>query len=95
MELPNFLDCLEEGSLVITPVDRSDIIQGLGIGSRIFKHLVTIARASGITQFEADVLPWNEGMLRLFTRSGHPIISTRSMDSVHITIDWNPEEKRV
>jgi phosphate acetyltransferase len=28
MELPNFLDHLEEGSLVITPADRSDIILG-------------------------------------------------------------------
>jgi len=28
MELPNFLDYLEEGSLVITPADRSDIILG-------------------------------------------------------------------
>jgi phosphate acetyltransferase len=28
MELPNFLDHLEEGSLVITPGDRSDIILG-------------------------------------------------------------------
>ena len=57
-----------------------DAHQGLGIGSRIFKHLVTIARASGITQFEAEVLPSNEGMLRLFTRSGLPVIRTRSRD---------------
>ncbi len=64
-----------------------DAHQGLGIGSRIFKHLVTIARAAGITQFEAEVLPTNEGMLRLFTRSGLPVISTRSRDSVHVTID--------
>jgi len=28
MELPDFLNCLEEGSLVITPADRSDIILG-------------------------------------------------------------------
>ena len=67
-----------------------DAHQGLGIGSLIFKHLVTIARASGITQFEAEVLPTNEGMLRLFTRSGLPVISTRSRDSVHVTIDLNP-----
>jgi GNAT superfamily N-acetyltransferase len=66
-----------------------DVHQGLGIGSRIFKHLVTIARASGITQFEAEVLPTNEGMLKLFTRSGLPVISTPSRDSVHVTIDLN------
>ena len=28
MELPHFLDHLEEGSLVITPGDRSDIVIG-------------------------------------------------------------------
>jgi GNAT superfamily N-acetyltransferase len=69
-----------------------DAHQGLGIGSRIFKHLVTIARAAGITQFEAEVLPTNEGMLRLFTRSGLPVISTRTRDSVHVTIDLTAKE---
>jgi GNAT superfamily N-acetyltransferase len=70
-----------------------DVYQGLGIGSRIFKHLVRIARASGITQFEAEVLPANDGMLRLFARSGLPVVSTPSRDSVHVTIDLNPDEK--
>jgi GNAT superfamily N-acetyltransferase len=66
-----------------------DAHQGLGIGSRIFKHLVRIARASGITQFEAEVLPSNEGMLRLFTRSGLPVARTTSRDSIHVTIELN------
>jgi GNAT superfamily N-acetyltransferase len=72
-----------------------DAHQGLGIGSRIFKHLVTIARASGVTQFEAEVLPSNEGMLRLFTRSGLPIARTMTRDSVHVTIKLNTAENRV
>jgi GNAT superfamily N-acetyltransferase len=72
-----------------------DAHQGLGIGSRIFKHLVTIARASGITQFEAEVLPSNEGMLRVFDRSGLPIARTMTRDSVHVTIKLNTAEKRV
>lgn len=70
-----------------------DRYQGLGIGSRIFKHLVLIARASGIKQFEAEVLPSNEGMLRLFTRSGLPVTTTRSRDSVHVMIELNASEK--
>lgn len=61
--------------------------QGLGIGSRMFKHLVAIARASGVTQFEAEVLPSNEGMLRLFSRSGLPMAQARTRDSVHVTIE--------
>jgi GNAT superfamily N-acetyltransferase len=68
-----------------------DAHQGLGIGSRIFKHLVSIARASGIAQFEAEVLPSNEGMLRLFSRSGLPVAQARTRDSVHVTIELNAE----
>ena len=64
-----------------------DAHQGLGIGSRLFRHLVAIARALGIAQFEADVLPANEGMLRLFSRSGLPVSRTVTPDAVHLTID--------
>ena len=65
--------------------------QGMGIGSRLFSHLVAIARASGIDQFVADVLPANEGMLRLFSRSGLPIERTATPDAVHLTIDLGGE----
>lgn len=64
-----------------------DAHQGLGIGSRLFRHLVAIARASGIAQLEADVLPANEGMLRLFARSGLPVTRTVTPDAVHLTFD--------
>ena len=69
-----------------------DAHQGLGIGSRLFKHLVVIARESGITQFEAEVLPSNARMLRLFTRSGLPVATTMTRDSVHVTIQLSPAE---
>ena len=58
--------------------------QGLGIGSRIFKHLLAIARSSGIVKFEAEVLPANDGMLRLFERSGLPVSKKRTEDTVHV-----------
>jgi hypothetical protein len=61
--------------------------------SRIFKHLVAIARASGITQFEAEVLPSNEGMLRLFSRTGLPVAQARTRDSVHVMIELAAAEK--
>ncbi len=67
-----------------------DAHQGLGIGSRIFKHLVEIARESGITHFEAEVLPSNTPMLRLFARSGLPVTKTMTSDSVHVTIPLTP-----
>ncbi len=69
-----------------------DVHQGLGIGSRVFKHLVAIARASGLTQFEAEVLPSNDNMLRLFTRCGLPVARTMTRDSIHVTIELNAAE---
>jgi GNAT superfamily N-acetyltransferase len=67
-----------------------DAHQGLGIGSRLFKHLVTIARQSGITHFEAEVLPSNAPVLGLFARSGLPIQKTLTGGSVHVTIQLAP-----
>jgi len=68
-----------------------DAFQGLGIASRIFKHLVAIARESGITQFEAEVLPTNEAMLKVFTRSGIPITRAATRDSVHVLMELTGE----
>ncbi len=64
-----------------------DAFQGLGVASRIFKHLVAIARESGITQFEAEVLPSNEAMLKIFTRSGIPVTRTATREFVHVLMD--------
>jgi RimJ/RimL family protein N-acetyltransferase len=64
-----------------------DSHQGLGIGSHLFNHLVAIARAAGIVQFEAEVLPANQGMLRLFSRSGFPVTKTATPEAVHLAID--------
>jgi RimJ/RimL family protein N-acetyltransferase len=67
-----------------------DAHQGLGIGSRIFRHLVQIACESGITHFEAEVLPTNAPMLNLFARSGLPVEKTLTGGSVHVTIQLAP-----
>ena len=64
-----------------------DEFQGLGIALRIFKHLVGIARESGITEFEAEVLPTNEAMLKVFARSGIPITRTVTRDSIHVLME--------
>lgn len=65
----------------------ADAFQGLGIASRVFKHLAAIAIASGVTQFEAEVLHLNEAMLRVFTRSGFPVTTAATRESVHVLID--------
>ena len=71
-----------------------DAFQGLGIASCIFKHLSVIARESGIRQFEAEVLPSNEAMLKVFTRSGIPVTKRATCDSVHILMDLTGEDKQ-
>ena len=70
-----------------------DAHQGLGIGSRLFKHLAAIARESGIPQFEAEVLPANAGMLRLFARSDLPVAKTVRRDAVHVSIQLFPPKE--
>lgn len=50
MELPSYLDHIEEGSLIITPGDRSDIILGslLAYGSSTYPHISGIVLTGGI-----------------------------------------------
>jgi GNAT superfamily N-acetyltransferase len=44
--------------------------RGLGIASRLLKHLAAIARGRGIARFDAEVLANNSPMLAVFARSG-------------------------
>jgi RimJ/RimL family protein N-acetyltransferase len=64
-----------------------DALQGQGIASRIFKHLAIIAIGSGVRQFEAEVLPSNRAMLKVFDRSGYPVIKNATREAIHITIE--------
>lgn len=59
---------------------------GLGIAGKILGHLTGIARNKGIAAFEADVLPGNKAMLRVFAKSGLPVKETREDDLVHVTM---------
>jgi GNAT superfamily N-acetyltransferase len=61
--------------------------QGLGLGKLILKHLVTIARARGISKFEAEVLPANERMLNLLRKTGLPMSMATRDESVYVSID--------
>ncbi len=60
--------------------------QGQGIAGRLLKHLATIARAKGISTFEAEVLPVNKPMLAVFARSGLPMSQRRGEGVVHIEL---------
>jgi RimJ/RimL family protein N-acetyltransferase len=65
---------------------------GQGLASILLKHLLLIARQQGISRFEADVLHANKKMLRVFERTGLPVVTKASSDSLHVTIFLNKEE---
>jgi len=59
---------------------------GLGIARRLLEHLGRIAGERGLVRFEAEVLPYNNAMLKVFAASGWPM-SKRSEDgAIHITL---------
>ncbi len=63
-----------------------DEYQGLGIGTLLLTHLARIARQSGITEFEADVLGENNRMLEVFARSGFGVHRSSKAGVIHISI---------
>jgi len=60
--------------------------QGLGVASRIFRHLVQIGRQKNVSRFKADVLSGNQAMLRVFAGSGLPMKQQRDGTEVQITL---------
>jgi RimJ/RimL family protein N-acetyltransferase len=68
-----------------------DAFQGLGIASRLLKHLIAIARESGITHFEAEVLRTNQAMLTILARSGFPVERTVTRDFIYALMDLRVE----
>ena len=71
----------------------ADEHQGRGIGTLLLEHLAPIARAHGITEFEAEVLGDNNKMLEVFAKSG--FVSRRSVESgvVHVTFPTEETEQ--
>jgi GNAT superfamily N-acetyltransferase len=69
----------------------ADELQGRGLGSLLFRSLATLARRHGIETFDAEVLPSNEKMLRVFERSGLPQTSRRDSPALHVSLALGPE----
>jgi acetyl coenzyme A synthetase (ADP forming)-like protein len=68
----------------------ADEHQGRGIGTLLLERLATIARANGITEFEAYVLGENNRMLQVFEASGFRI--QRALDSGVFHVTFPTEE---
>jgi RimJ/RimL family protein N-acetyltransferase len=63
-----------------------DQYQGQGIGSLLMQHLAAIARATGLRELIAEVLPENKAMLKLFERSGLLMRTTPESEVVHVSL---------
>ena len=63
-----------------------DEYQGQGLGRLLMRHLATIARAAGIAEFVAEVLPANRPMLKVFENSGLPMRTAREGGVVHVSL---------
>ena len=60
--------------------------QGRGLGKVLLRHLGGLAREAGIREAVADVMPGNQGMLRLLHSAGLPALTDRDPDAVHVTL---------
>jgi RimJ/RimL family protein N-acetyltransferase len=60
--------------------------QGRGIATRLLQQLADIARANGVSQFEADVLPQNTPMLNVLRHGGLRMHESLREGAVHATL---------
>lgn len=63
-----------------------DLYQGRGVGAALMRHLAIVARAAGIQELIAEVLPENLAMLKVFERSGFNMELTREPEVVHVAL---------
>lgn len=75
------------------PADRAEVAfmveedyHGLGIAGRLLRHLAGIAKEKGVSEFHAEVLPDNKGMLAVFSKSGFPMKQELAEGVAHVTL---------
>ncbi|MFF2376056.1 GNAT family N-acetyltransferase [Streptomyces xiamenensis] len=67
-----------------------DAHQGRGLASVLLEHIAAVARERGIRRFEAEVLPANSKMIKVFTDAGYSQRRSFAGGSVHLTLDLEP-----
>ncbi len=60
--------------------------QKRGIATHLIRHLITIARAAGLRQFVAEVLPENVPMMKVFERCDLAMTTARDRGVVQVTL---------
>jgi|ERR1051325_1538269 RimJ/RimL family protein N-acetyltransferase len=63
-----------------------DDYQGHGIGTRLMRHLVSLAREAGLRELVAEVLPDNQPMLSVFQKCGLTATTRRDRGAIHVTM---------
>jgi GNAT superfamily N-acetyltransferase len=73
----------EKAEVAFAVVDQ---YQGRGIGAALMHHLAAIARANGLKELIADVLPENLRMLKVFEKSGLRLSTKREPGVMHVSV---------
>ena len=81
------------GRYIVTDPGEADVAfvvidsyQGQGIGGLLTRHLVELARAAGLKQLAADVLPENAAMRKVLGKSGFRTVRSQDPQVVHLTL---------
>jgi acyl-CoA synthetase (NDP forming)/RimJ/RimL family protein N-acetyltransferase len=87
----------EHGRAASAPADRAEVAflvqdahQGRGLASALLEHIAAVARERGVRRFEAEVLPANTRMIKVFTDAGYSQRRSFADGSVHLTLDLAP-----
>ncbi|WP_345025783.1 GNAT family N-acetyltransferase, partial [Streptomyces sedi] len=67
-----------------------DAHQGRGLASTLLEHIAAVARERGVRRFEAEVLPANRKMIKVFTDAGYSQRRSFADGAVRLTLDLAP-----
>ena len=70
-----------------------DAHQGRGIASALLEHIAAVARERGIRTFEAEVLPANQKMIKVFTDAGYSQARSFADGAVRLTLNLEPTDR--
>jgi RimJ/RimL family protein N-acetyltransferase len=78
---------------VVTDPGRAEIAfavidryQGQGVGAILMKHIGILARAAGLRELIAEVLPENAPMLKVFRHSGFSVTTAREPGVIRVAL---------
>ncbi|MFF2955935.1 GNAT family N-acetyltransferase [Kitasatospora sp. NPDC057965] len=67
-----------------------DAHQGRGVASALLEHIAAVAQERGIRRFQAEVLPENRKMVKVFTDAGYVQRRSFADGVVHLEFDLEP-----